>query len=308
MGIVTAQRPHWTGVFGQPGVLAAGAAGCVAAVLTLWALRGLPLGTAFFWLSAFPIFAAGLAFGPAVAVVAGLLGTLLVAVSAGGLGALVFAALFGAPAPLLVAAALRGGQVTLSLPLALFGLWPVVVLLLAAAFLADDGGLEAKMRDAVQVALVQLGLPASDAMVTALVRVKAGAIGFWADLALLANARGAMLWVAKRGLLGAPLPDWSVVRLPAWYPLLPALALGLFLAAPDDADAVPLSALVLLLVPLFLQGLAGVHARLRGRKGRQPMLAAFYLLLVLFLQVMGPGLVGLGLYDQFQRRAAPRQS
>lgn len=308
MGVVTAQRPPWTSAFGNPGLLAAGAAGCAAAVLTLWALRGLPLGTAFFWLAALPIFATGLAFGPAFAVVAGLLGTLLVALSAGGLGALVFLALFAVPAPLLVAAALRDGQITLSLPLALLGIWPVAVLLLAAAFLADDGGLEAKMRDAVQVALIQLGLPASDAMVTALVRVKAGAIGFWADLALLANARGAMTWLAKRRLLAAPLPDWSAVRLPGWYPVLPALALGLFFAAPEDGDAVPLSALVLLLVPLFLQGLAGVHARLRGRKGRQPILAAFYLLLVLFLQVMGPGLVGLGLYDQFQRRAAPRQS
>jgi hypothetical protein len=38
------------------------------------------------------------------------------------------------------------------------------------------------------------------------------------------------------------------------------------------------------------------------------MLAGFYLLLVLFLQVMGPGLVALGLYDQFLRRPAPRQS
>jgi hypothetical protein len=59
---------------------------------------------------------------------------------------------------------------------------------------------------------------------------------------------------------------------------------------------------------LFLQGLAGVHTRLRGRKGRRPMLAGFYLLLVLFLQVIGPGLVALGLYDQFLRRPAPRQS
>jgi hypothetical protein len=31
-------------------------------------------------------------------------------------------------------------------------------------------------------------------------------------------------------------------------------------------------------------------------------------LLILFLQVMGPGLVALGLYDQFQRRQAPRNS
>ena len=63
----------------------------------------------------------------------------------------------------------------------------------------------------------------------------------------------------------------------------------------------------MLLIPLFLQGLAGVHRRAQGRKGRAPMLALFYVLLVLFLQVIGPALVGLGLYDQFRRRGAPQQ-
>jgi len=71
---------------------------------------------------------------------------------------------------------------------------------------------------------------------------------------------------------------------------------------------VPLSALLLLLVPLFFQGLAGIHRRLEGRQARPLMLAAFYLLLAMFLQVIGPGLIGLALYDQFRRRAAPRNS
>jgi hypothetical protein len=94
-----------------------------------------------------------------------------------------------------------------------------------------------------------------------------------------------------------------LVRLPGWYPALPALAAGLFLAAPAGADAVPLSALLLLLVPLLVMGVAGVHARAKGRPARVPMLALFYLLLAMFLQVMGPAMVGLGLYDQFRRRA-----
>jgi hypothetical protein len=207
-----------------------------------------------------------------------------------------------------VATALRGGRFTLSLPLALLGLWPVAVLLLAALFLSGDGGLEAAMREAVEAALVRLGLPAPEALVAELVRVKAGAIGFWAAVSLLANAVAAVGFLAKRNLLAVPRPDWAAVRLPGWYPVLPATAFGLFLAMPADSDILALSALLLLLVPLFLQGVAGVHTRLRGRKGRRPMLAGFYLLLVLFLQVMGPGLVALGLYDQFLRRPAPRQS
>jgi hypothetical protein len=307
---VTATGPQGQGqgVFGNPGLLAAGAAGFVSAVAALWAMRGLPLGTGLFWIASFPLFAAGLGFGPASAIAGSLIATLLVAIVGGGHAALIFLALFGMPAPLLVLAALRGGKVTLSLPLALLGLWPLFVLMVASLTLGGEAGLEASMRAAMEVALTRLGMPAPDAVVAELVRVKAGAIGFWAALALLANAAAAIGFLARRGLLMVPKPDWSAVRLPGWYPLLPAAALGLFLAAPADGDAVSLSALLILLVPLFLQGLAGVHARLRGRKGRLPMLVGFYVLLVMFLQVMGPGLVGLGLYDQFQRRAAPRQS
>jgi hypothetical protein len=316
MGAVSALRPQgqgqnqgkWQGLLGNPGLLAAGAAGLVSAVLALWAMRGLPLGTGLFWLASFPIFAAGLGFGAASAAAAGLLALLLVAAFQGGFAALTYLVLFGAPAPLLVATALRRGRVALSLPLALLGLWPLLVLLVTAAFLADDGGLEAMMREAMETSLTRLGIPAQAEFVDALVRVKAGAIGFWTAVALLANAVAAAGFLARRGLLAVPKPDWTAVRLPGWYPVLPATALGLFLAMPADGDVLALSALLVLLVPLFLQGLAGVHTRLRGRKGRRPMLAGFYLLLVLFLQVIGPGLVALGLYDQFLRRPAPRQS
>lgn len=304
--------PQRQGVFGHPGLLAAGAAGFASAVCAVWAMRGLPLGTGVLWLSSFPLFAAGLGFGAASAIAGSLVATLLVALVSGGYGATIYLALFGIPAPLLVLAGLRGGpggpQVSLAMPLALLGLWPLTVLLLSALFLSGDGGLEAAMRSAMEMALTRLGMPAPEDLVATLVRVKAGAIGFWAALALLANAVAAVGFLAKRGLLPVPKPDWAAVRLPAWYPVLPALALGLFLVAPAGGDAVPLSALLLLLVPLFLQGLAGVHRRLQGRNGRVPMLVGFYVLLVLFLQLMGPGLVGLGLYDQFQRRAAPRQS
>jgi hypothetical protein len=297
------------GVLANPGLLAAGAAGFAAAALSLWAFRGLAGGTALFWAAPFPLFAAGLGFGPGSAVAAAVLAALLVGGFGGGVPLLVFLALFGLPVPLLLLAGMRrDGRFAPALPLALLGLWPVVVLLLAALLLPGEGGLEAGMRGAVTAALSRMGAPAPEALVAELVRVKAGAIGFWADLALLANAAAAAGFLAKRGLLAVPKPDWAAVRLPGWYPVLPALALGLFLVAPSGGDAVPLSALLLLLVPLFLQGIAGVHMRLRGRKGRRPMLAGFYVLLVLFLQVMGPGLVGLGLYDQFQRRTAPRQS
>jgi hypothetical protein len=285
--------------------MAAAAAALAATVCAMWAFRALPGGTLLFWLAPFPLFAAGMGFGPGSAAVATGLAALLLAVVGGGLPVLVFLLLFGLPVPLLLAARGGGG---LGLPLALLGLWPVTVLLGAALFLADDGGLEPAMRRAVEIALARLGLPAQEVLIAELVRVKAAAIGFWAAIALLANAAGAERFLARRGLLPLPRPAWSAVRLPGWYLPLPAIAAGFFLAAPEDGDAVALSTLLMLLVPLFLQGCAGVHARLKGRRGAGAMLAGFYLLMLLFLNVMGPGLVGLGLYDQIRRRPAPRNS
>ncbi|WP_043362477.1 DUF2232 domain-containing protein [Belnapia sp. F-4-1] len=286
--------------------MAAAAAALAATVCAMWAFRGLPGGTVLFWLTSFPLFAAGLGFGLGSVVMGTVLAAVLLALVGGSVPLLVFLLLFGLPVPLLLAAALRSGGP--GLPLALLGLWPVSVLLGAALFLADDGGVEPAMRRAVEIALARLGLPAQEMLVAELVRVKAAAIGFWAGIALLANAAGAERFLARRGLLPIPRMPWSAVRLPGWYLPLPAIAAGFFLAAPEDGDAVALSALLLLLVPFFLQGCAGVHARLRGRRGATAMLAGFYLLMLLFLQIMGPGLVGLGLYDQIRRRPAPRNS
>jgi hypothetical protein len=307
---VTASGPQDTqgrgnpqGLSANPGLLAAGAAGFATAFAVLWALRGLPGGTLLFWAAALPLFAAGLAFRPLVAAAAGVLAAALVGVTAGIAAALVFLALFGVPVALLLGSWRHG---SLGLALAMLGLWPLAVLLGAALFLADDGGLDAAMRVAVEAVLLRLDMPASEALVTTLVRLKAGAIGFWVAIALLGNATAAVRLLARRGLLAVPAPAWAQVRLPGWYPLLPPVAALAYLAAPEDA--VPLSALLLLLVPLFFQGVAGVHRRLEGRQARPALLAAFYMLLVMFLQVMGPGLIGLALYDQFRRRAAPRNS
>lgn len=298
-------RPQGPGLLSDPRLLAVGAAGFAAAAAALWALRGLPLGAALFWLSPFPLFAAGLGFGPGVAAAAVALAAALLWTLSGFAAALAFLALFGAPAALLLAAGLRGagGAFQPALPLALLGLWPVAVLLLAVLFLSGGEGLQAAMRAMLETTLGRAGFAVPEPVLSQVVRVKAAAIGFLSAVALLGNGFAARRALLRWGVAVPPLPDPSAVRLPGWYPLLPALAAGAFLAFPAEADAAPVSALLLLLVPLLVMGVAGVHARAKGRAGRVPMLALFYVLLALFLQVMGPALVGLGLYDQFRRRA-----
>jgi hypothetical protein len=307
------------GILGNPGLLAAGAAGFASAVLAIWAFRGLPLGTPMMWLAPLPLFLAGLGFGAASAGLAALLASVLVwLLSVGMLPVLAYVALFGAPAPLMVVGALRGvaaggGQLGLAGPLVVLGTWPVVVLLLAAFAMGDEpGGLDAALRRGIEAALDRMGVAAGEAFIGTLVKVKAAAIGFWSSLALVGSGVLAQALLTRWRLARAATPCWSTAaRLPRWYPALPAVTAAAVLMIPGGGGAVPLSALLMLLVPLFLLGLAGVHARAMGRRGRVPMLAGFYLLLLLFLQLMAPALVGLGLFDHFRRRgggAAPTQT
>jgi hypothetical protein len=298
------------GLLANPALLAAGAAGCMAAFCVLWAFRGLPLGAALFWATPLPLFLAGLGFGTASAIVAATLATLLVALTASGFGTLIFLLLFAIPVPVLVACALRTGppRMVLSLPLALLGLGPLAALLLAVLWLAGDGGLEAAMRRAVEAVLARLGLPVEEAVVGMVVRFKAAAFGLIATASLAVNAVTAQRLLARRNLAMAAVPPFVTLRLPPWYPVLPALAAAALLAAPAGQDSIALSALLLLLLPAFYLGIAGVHARASGRRGQWPMLGLFYVLLLVFLQLMAPAMVALGLFDHFRRRpggAAP---
>lgn len=303
------------GAFSNPGLLAAGAAGCVAAFCALWAFRGLPLGTALFWLAPLPLFLAGLGFGVGSAVGAALLATVLVGLFAHWAGLLIFLALFAVPAPTLLALAMggaappAGGTLRLQAPLVFLGLWPTALLAIVALWLTGEGGLEATLRRLVEGVLQRLGMPADETVVGMVVRLNAAAFGLIGAVGMVLNGMVAQRLLARRGLARAQVPDLGGLRLPGWYPLLPVLAAVAFLVAPAGSDAVPFSALLLLLLPPFFLGVVGVHLRARGRSGRVPMLGVFYVLLVVFLQLMAPAMVALGLFDHFRRRqGAPTQT
>ena len=70
------------GLLDDPRWLAAAIGGIVSAIAALWAMRGLPLGFAAFWLTSLPIFAAGLGFGSGSAFGALCVGTVMVLVLA----------------------------------------------------------------------------------------------------------------------------------------------------------------------------------------------------------------------------------
>jgi len=290
------------GLFSQPHALAAGAAGVCSALLTLWAMRGMPLGGMLLWLTPFPILAAGFGFGARAALIAVAIASAAVLVSTTPIGLGLFLAMFGLPAALIAATAMQNGRMDLGLPLAVLGIWPVLVLFVLALSITD---LEGEMREAVEMGIRRMGVSMPDGMVAQVAQVKAAAAGFWLALVMVGNGVAAQAFVTRQGLALAPTPPLDDLRLPSWYFPLPLIALAAWAAF---GGAVALSSLLIILVPVFLLGVVGVHHRLRGRAGRVAFLAGFYLLMLVFLQVMAPLMVGVGLFDQYRRRAAPPQT
>lgn len=294
-----------SGVLSDPRLLAAAAGGLLAATLALWAFRGLPLGLAGFWLTPLPLFAAGFATGPGSAAGAVGIAALLVWIAAGGLPVLIFLAAFGVPVTLLVATGLRGAQFALNMPLALLGLWPALLLLIAAWLLSgEEGGLAGALREASQHGLRRMGVAPEPAITGQMSQLMAPATAFWMALALFANAIGAQGALAKRRLALAATPRWSTARLPGWYPVLPAITLIAWALAPAG-DIVALSLLMVLLLPVFLQGIAAVHSRSVGKPGRAGLLAGFYFCLIILSLPAAAAVTAFGFYEQFVRRGAP---
>ncbi|OYW08109.1 MAG: hypothetical protein B7Z53_05265, partial [Rhodospirillales bacterium 12-71-4] len=109
---MTGSMPHRAGQGGgiasDPRLLAGAAGGLLAALVALWAFRGLPLGGLALWFTPLPLFAAGIGFGPVAVLLALVASAALLLLSGSAIGLGLFLALFGLPAGLLVLAARDG--------------------------------------------------------------------------------------------------------------------------------------------------------------------------------------------------------
>ena len=222
-------------------------------------------GTALFWLALLPAVRRrpGLRAG-AAAVAAAAGGGAAGARRRSGLAALAFLALFGVPAALLLAAALRGGSVPLGLPLALLGLWPLAGAAAGGA-VPGRGGERAGGGDARggwKSRSPALGLPAPDGAGGRAGAGEGGGDRLLGRLALLGNGsrRGASCCGAALAGRAAAAGPGARCGCPAGTRCCRRWPRGCSWRCRRRRDAVPLSALLLLLVPLFLHG--------RGRGAR----------------------------------------
>jgi hypothetical protein len=294
-----AARPG-SGITHDPRWLAAGAGGFLAAVAALWAFRGLPGSGAMLWLASMPILAAGFFAGATAAMSAAGLGAALLWLTAGSWPMLYFAAVIGVPGAMLPLLALRPQGMALGGPLVFMGLYPLLLFGWGAMEFADrPGGLIGTVSATARQVMAEFALP--EAMVSRVAGLVPALLALWLAVVWTANAVIAQRALAKRDLAFSPTPGWGAAQLPFWYALLPAAAAGIWLV--DRGDPLLFPALLILLLPFFFQGIAGVHRRAAAFRGRAMVLAGFYVLMVVFLQLMAPAVVALGLYDQWARRA-----
>lgn len=289
-----------SGITHDPRWLAAGAGGTLAAVAALWAFHGLPAAGVMLWLASVPVLGAGFLAGPAAAIGAAGLGGALLGLTGGIWPLLYFAAVIGLPGALLPLLAMRPQGFTLGPPLVFLGIYPLLLLGWGAMEFADQpGGLMGMLANAARQVMVEFAV--SEAMIARVAGLIPALLALWLTAIWAVNAALAQRLLARQGLALLPTPGWQAARLPFWYALLPAVAAGIWLV--NLGDPLLLSALLILLLPFFFQGLAGVHRRAAGLQGRRMVLAGFYVLMVIFLQLMAPAVVALGLYDQWARRA-----
>ena len=291
------------GLLDDPRWLAAAIGGIASAIAALWAMRGLPLGFAAFWLTSLPIFAAGLGFGSASAFGALCVGTLIVLILASEWPALIYLLGFALPALLMVATGLRGGRVDASAPLALIGIWPALVILLVAVLLADSpGGFDGALIGSVKQGLARMGMADAGMPVEQLARIMAPAMAGWMVAALIICGIGAQSVLTRRGMALAATPLWRETRLPIWYGFLPSAAAVIWLSGMGGDSSLPLALFMVLLLPFFLLGLAAVHRRSAGRTARPFMLGVFYAGLVILSVPAAIAVTAFGIFEQWGRR------
>ncbi|MBM3593060.1 MAG: hypothetical protein FJX32_10365 [Alphaproteobacteria bacterium] len=294
------------GLLDDPRWLAAAIGGIASAIAALWAMRGLPLGFAAFWLTSLPIFAAGLGFGSASAFGALGTGTVLLLVLASEWPALIYLLGFALPALLMVATGLRSGRLDAALPLALTGIWPALVILLVAMLLADSpGGFDGALIGSVKQGLTRMGIADAGMPVEQLARIMAPAMAGWMVAALILCGIGAQKALSRRGLALAATPRWCETRLPIWYGFLPSGAALIWLTGVGGDSSLPFALFVVLLLPFFLLGLAAVHRRSAGRTARPFMLGVFYAGLVILSVPAAIAVTAFGIFEHWGRRNQP---
>ncbi len=299
--------------------------GALGAALYLAVLTGSPGAAILAYLTPLPLFAAGLWLGARAAAVAGLTASAILLATSDILAAALFAGLYAAPVVLLVRQALLSrsgpsGALQWYPPGLLTGwLAGLGLAALAAALLCFGGpsGIEMSLRHVLTPVIdrfVDDSGAARDALTTLLVLVIPGiVVGSWMMMTV-SNAVLAQGVLARFGLAWRPSPDLAALTLPNWIALLLAVAAAASIFG-GSARFIGVNVMIVLALPVCLEGLAVLHAVARRLARPQIPLAIFYVLAgllgwpLLVIALLGLLDAPLGLRRRFAqpRSASPDQ-
>lgn len=285
------------------------AAGLCSALMFLSLAKGFASGAVLSYWAPMPLMMAGLALGMGASTLAAGVAAVAVAAAAGGFSALPFAVAAALPALLVTNRALlwrnaADGSVEWYPPglvLAWLTAAGLALLLLGTALVGGSSpdGVEGTVTRVVGQALDQLatGLSADERKKVAqwwTPLFPAMVISSWLVMAVL-NATGAQGLLARTGRARRPSPAYRQLELPDWLGYGLAVAAGTAIVVGGDVGYVATNALVVMLLPFVLMGLAVIHRWAKGRPNAGLLLAVTYGLLILAFGWAAAAVAGLGL-------------
>jgi Predicted membrane protein (DUF2232) len=116
---------------------------------------------------------------------------------------------------------------------------------------------------------------------------------------MIINAGLAQSLLAARGWNRRPSPRWSQLRLPDWFDWVLIGTAAAALVSSGDASFLARNILMVLLAPYFFVGLAVAHAAARRTPLPGVVLAAFYLVILVFFLVAAGLVAALGVVEQW---------
>jgi hypothetical protein len=298
----------------------AAAIGCggLAGCFYLAVATGAPGAMLLVYLTQLPLFVAGLWLGAGAAALAGLTGCVMLLVADDALAAATFAAFNACPVALLVRQALlarRRADGTLSwYPPGQSTAWLTAIALVGIASAIVLLGGTAELRAAISGVIAEViarisTVPQGDRtdIADTLAMIVPGVVAVSWMIAAIGNAVLAQGLLARFGANWRPSPDLARLSLPLWIPI----ALGVAAAATmlgGSLRFIGVNAMIALIVPFGLAGLAVLHVA--ARRLAQPTIALvfFYTVAALFGWPF-LGVAVLGLLESWlglRRRLAPQ--
>ena len=293
---------------GNTALLAVGGGGLSGAAV-LAALAGSPIGVVLFYFAPLPLLFVGLGLGSSAFGFAAATG-IAVAIAFGGFaGAGLYGGMHVIPSWLIVQQALRrrasspDGWQPIGRVLAALTLLIAFVVASTTWVARGEQGIEGELRQLLpavgRIAAPGLGEADQQALAEQLTPLFLGFSAITWLVMLIVNTGLAQSLLAARGWNRRPSTRWSRLRLPGWFDWVLVGTAATALVTGGDASFLARNILMILLTPYFFVGLAVTHVIVRRAPMPGLVLAAFYVILLVFFLIAAGIVAAVGVVEQW---------